>query len=49
LRLQFAPRRFQLTAAPGWAQRYPQSAWLLQEEAQAWAKVGVTLALDLRA
>jgi exopolyphosphatase / guanosine-5'-triphosphate,3'-diphosphate pyrophosphatase len=49
LRLQYkAPQQFKLTAAPGWARQYPQSAWLLEEEAQAWQKTDWRLVLDLR-
>lgn len=44
--LQYRPPHFTLSTPPGWAQRYPQSAWLLQEEAQAWAKVGVRLTVN---
>jgi exopolyphosphatase / guanosine-5'-triphosphate,3'-diphosphate pyrophosphatase len=29
-----------LTLRPGWAESYPQSAWLLREESVAWEKVG---------
>ena len=38
LRLQQQGALFLLHAPPGWAQRYPQSAHLLQEEAVAWQK-----------
>jgi exopolyphosphatase/guanosine-5'-triphosphate,3'-diphosphate pyrophosphatase len=45
--LQFKPRQVRLTAQRGWAQRFPQSAWLIQEEALAWAKVGWRLSHSL--
>jgi len=38
--LQFKPRQFKLVADVGWAAAHPQSAWLIQEEALAWQKVG---------
>ena len=40
IQLQFKPRHIRLVADVGWAHRYPQSAWLIQEEALAWQKVG---------
>ena len=48
LRVQYKARQFKLTAAPGWAKQYPQSAWLLNEEAAAWQKTDWRLAIDLR-
>ena len=47
LTLQYKNRQAKLTAPEGWAKRFPQSAWLLQEEAHAWAKVGVRLSVNL--
>ncbi|MDB5867735.1 MAG: Ppx/GppA phosphatase [Polaromonas sp.] len=38
-------RRFCLTCRPGWDQAFPQSAYLLQEEALAWQKTPWVLAL----
>ena len=38
LRLDYRAPDFMLTATPGWAERYPQSALLLREEALAWQK-----------
>ena len=32
---------------PGWARQYPQSAWLLQEEAEAWSRTPWRLVVDL--
>ncbi|TDQ44685.1 Ppx/GppA phosphatase family protein [Tepidicella xavieri] len=48
LRLQYKSRQFKLTAVPGWAKQFPQSAWLLEEEALAWQKTDWRLVLDLR-
>jgi exopolyphosphatase/guanosine-5'-triphosphate,3'-diphosphate pyrophosphatase len=39
-------RRFWLTCRPGWAEAFPQSAYLLQEEVLAWQKTPWTLALS---
>ena len=33
-------RQIKLVADVGWAQNHPQSAWLIQEEALAWQRVG---------
>ena len=38
--IQFKPRHIKLVADVGWAHKHPQSAWLIQEEALAWMKVG---------
>ncbi len=48
LRLSYKTRQFRLTAAPGWARQYPQSAWLLQEEMSAWQKTDWKFVVDLR-
>ena len=40
-------QHFRLVAKAGWAQRFPQSAHLLQEEVLAWQKTPWTLELDL--
>ena len=48
LRLQYKALGFKLVSTPGWAQRYPQSAWLLNEEMAHWQKVDGRLTLDLR-
>ena len=48
LRFQYKARHFKLTAVPGWARQYPQSAWLLEEEALAWQKSDWRLTVDLR-
>lgn len=39
-------RRFVLTCRPGWAQAFPQSAHLLQEEVLAWQKTPWTLVVS---
>jgi exopolyphosphatase/guanosine-5'-triphosphate,3'-diphosphate pyrophosphatase len=36
----------QLSYTAAWAKNYPQSAWLLQEEAQAWAKTAWTVTMQ---
>ena len=38
-------RRFWLSCRPGWAEAFPQSAYLLQEEVLAWQKTPWTLAV----
>jgi exopolyphosphatase / guanosine-5'-triphosphate,3'-diphosphate pyrophosphatase len=43
LRLASAGRGFTLSWREGWAESYPQSAYLLREEAQAWQKTPWTL------
>ncbi len=48
LRLSYRSTHFKLTAAPGWARQYPQSAWLLEEEVAQWHKTGWRLSVDLR-
>ncbi|MCW5287398.1 Ppx/GppA phosphatase family protein [Verminephrobacter eiseniae] len=40
-------QRFDLSARPGWASAYPQSAHLLREEVLAWQKTPWELVLDL--
>jgi exopolyphosphatase / guanosine-5'-triphosphate,3'-diphosphate pyrophosphatase len=47
LRLDYKAPAFHLSAAPGWAERYPQSALLLREEALAWQKSPWRLGLSL--
>ncbi|MEW6694147.1 MAG: Ppx/GppA phosphatase family protein [Pseudomonadota bacterium] len=48
LRLQYTPRHFRLVTVPGWANQYPQSAWLIQEEVDAWSKTPWRLSASLR-
>jgi exopolyphosphatase / guanosine-5'-triphosphate,3'-diphosphate pyrophosphatase len=48
LRLSYKNRIFRLTTVPGWAKQFPQSAWLLEEEAAAWAKTEWKLVVDMR-
>ncbi|MBH2019041.1 exopolyphosphatase [Polaromonas sp.] len=40
-------RRFWLTCRPGWAEAFPQSAYLVQEEVLAWQKTSWTLAISV--
>ncbi|CAN5289374.1 exopolyphosphatase [soil metagenome] len=40
-------RRFWLTCKPGWAEAFPQSAYLVQEEVLAWQKTPWTLAVSV--
>ncbi len=39
---------FKLSTNPGWARRYPQSAWLLDEEVLTWQKTAWRLSADVR-
>ncbi|MEX1166662.1 MAG: exopolyphosphatase, partial [Hydrogenophaga sp.] len=48
VKLSFKGNSFKLVTNPGWSRRYPQSAWLLQEEVQAWLKTGWKLSADLQ-
>jgi len=48
LQLSYRNLGFKLIAANEWARRFPQSAWLLQEEVNAWQKSGWKLAVELR-
>ncbi len=41
-----SPGRFLVTCPDGWAERFPQSAWLLQEEVVAWQKTPCALSLS---
>jgi len=47
LRLQYKSRQFRLSTGPGWSRQYPQSAWLLEEEALAWQKTDWRFVVDL--
>ncbi|TSE35050.1 Ppx/GppA phosphatase family protein [Tepidimonas charontis] len=47
IRLSYVRQIFRFQATSGWAQQYPQSAWLLQEEAQHWARTPWRLQLAL--
>ncbi|WP_225783532.1 Ppx/GppA phosphatase family protein [Xenophilus sp. Marseille-Q4582] len=42
-----SPQSFELRASADWAERYPQSAHLLQEEVLAWQKANVQLTLQI--
>jgi exopolyphosphatase/guanosine-5'-triphosphate,3'-diphosphate pyrophosphatase len=46
--LRYEPGVFHLCTEPGWAKRYPQSAWLLGEEVVAWRKTPWKLEADIR-
>lgn len=48
VRLAFKAGAFKVTTTPGWAKRYPQSAWLLSEEALAWQKTDWKFSADIR-
>ena len=39
-------RRFLLSCRPGWAEAFPQSAYLLQEEVLSWQKMPWTLVIS---
>ncbi len=47
VRLSYARRQFRFESARGWAQQYPQSAWLLHEEADHWSRTPWRLTLSL--
>jgi len=47
VQLRYGRRQFHFEAARGWAQRYPQSAWLLHEEAEDWARTAWRLVVSL--
>ena len=48
LRLSYKSGAFKLVSNPGWARRYPQSAWLLGEEVLAWQKSDWKFSADIR-
>ena len=48
VRLSYKAGAFRLTTQPGWARRYPQSAWLLGEEVVAWQKSAWKFTADIR-
>lgn len=48
LRLVYKNGHFKLATVPGWSKQYPQSAWLLNEEANAWLKSQWRFSVDLR-
>lgn len=47
VRLSFRAGAFKLSTTPGWARRFPQSAWLLGEEVLAWQKTPWTFSADV--
>jgi exopolyphosphatase/guanosine-5'-triphosphate,3'-diphosphate pyrophosphatase len=48
LKLAYKGGHFRLTASGDWAKRFPQSAWLLQEEEAAWQKTRWKFSVDLK-
>ncbi|MBS3995820.1 MAG: exopolyphosphatase [Hydrogenophaga sp.] len=48
VKLSFKAGAFKLSTNPGWAKRYPQSAWLLGEEVLAWQKTAWKFTADVR-
>lgn len=48
MRLSFKAGAFKLATPTGWARRFPQSAWLLSEEVQAWQKSDWKFSADVR-
>lgn len=46
--LSYKARTFKLSTNPGWAKRYPQSAWLIEEELLAWQKTPWRFIADVR-
>jgi exopolyphosphatase/guanosine-5'-triphosphate,3'-diphosphate pyrophosphatase len=48
VKLSFKGNGFKVTTNPGWGRRYPQSAWLLEEEVQAWQKTAWKFTADIR-
>ncbi len=48
LELRYLGHGFELITPAGWAKRYPQSAWLLEEEVLAWQKSPWSFRVDWR-
>ena len=48
VKLSFKGNGFKIATNPGWSRRYPQSAWLLGEEVQAWQKTAWKFTADIR-
>jgi len=48
VQLSYQSGVFSLSTAAGWAKRYPQSAWLLGEEAAAWQRTDWKLSAAIR-
>jgi exopolyphosphatase/guanosine-5'-triphosphate,3'-diphosphate pyrophosphatase len=48
LELSYLGHGFELITPPGWSKRYPQSAWLLEEEVLAWQKSPWSFRVDWR-
>jgi len=47
VQLSYRAGAFRVVTAAGWARRFPQSAWLLGEEVQAWQKTAWRLSADI--
>jgi exopolyphosphatase/guanosine-5'-triphosphate,3'-diphosphate pyrophosphatase len=48
VQLSYRSGAFKLTTSPGWARRFPQSAWLIGEEVLAWQKTTWKFSADIR-
>ncbi len=48
IKVSFKGNGFKISTNPGWSRRYPQSAWLLGEEVQAWQKTAWKFTADIR-
>ena len=48
VKLSFKNNSFKVATNPGWSRRYPQSAWLMEEEVQAWQKTIWKFTADIR-
>ena len=48
IKVSFKGNGFKVSTNPGWARRYPQSAWLLGEEVQTWQKTAWKFTADIR-
>jgi exopolyphosphatase / guanosine-5'-triphosphate,3'-diphosphate pyrophosphatase len=48
VKLSFKGNGFKVSTNPGWSRRYPQSAWLLEEEVLAWQKTAWKFSAEIR-
>jgi exopolyphosphatase / guanosine-5'-triphosphate,3'-diphosphate pyrophosphatase len=48
IKLSYKLGAFRLVTQPGWAKRYPQSAWLLDQELLTWQKTAWKFSADIR-
>jgi exopolyphosphatase/guanosine-5'-triphosphate,3'-diphosphate pyrophosphatase len=48
IKLSYKLGAFRLVTQPGWAKRFPQSAWLLDQELLAWQKTTWKFSADIR-